>query len=100
MQSLPTSVSEDLLKRYSSVGSRMDRLYKIIFDSTLHKDLATLGFEQLSKHLLEVQKRRNLFIHGEPEAINEELVEDTLNNLHVLQRAWISLYNLRCTKSK
>lgn len=71
MEMLPAAVSEDLLKRYSSVGSRIDRLYKIIFGTTLHKDLEQLGFNQLARHLLEVQKRRNLFIHGEPEAINE-----------------------------
>lgn len=98
MQHLPESVSLDLLNRYSSIGSRMDRLYRIIFGSTLRADLVQLGFEDLANHLLEVQKRRNAFIHGEPEVINEGLVKAAMDNLHVLQDAWIRLYNFRCAE--
>ena len=98
MRTLPASVNKDLLTRYSSVGSRMDRLYRIIFDSTLEADLKRLEYPQLWAHLREVQKRRNAFIHGEPEAINDELANKTAEYLPVLQEAWMRLYNLRCAR--
>jgi hypothetical protein len=100
LQSLPSSISRDLLNRYSSIGSRMDRLYKIVFDSTLGTDLTNIGYGQLWNHLSDVHKRRNAFIHGEPETINEELVNKTVEYIPVLQEAWIRLYNSRCACPK
>jgi hypothetical protein len=98
MRSLPTAISRDLLNRYSSIGSRLDRLYRILFDSTLDADLRQLGYDDLRNHLAEIQRRRNAFIHGNPETIDEELVRLTIERLPVVQEAWISLYNLRCTE--
>lgn len=98
MRPLPPSVSKDLLTRHSSIGSRMDRLYKIVFGSTLEADLRQLGYHQLWTHLRDVQKRRNAFIHGEPEAINDGLVDKTAEYLPLLQEAWMRLYNLRCAR--
>ncbi|MBE9179386.1 hypothetical protein IQ268_12515 [Oculatella sp. LEGE 06141] len=95
---LPKPISEDILNRYSSIGSRFDRLYKILFSTTMASDLRQLGYGDLMTHLTEIQKKRNAFIHGEPEAINDDLVRVTLERLPEVQRAWIGLYNLRCTR--
>ncbi len=81
MAALPEAVTEDLLRRYSSIGSRLDRLYKVIFSTTYWADLNDLGYSKVS-HLLErVQERRNNFVHGHPEAIDDSLVGELVAGL-------------------
>jgi len=60
---LPASIRADLLRRYATIGSRMDRLYSLVFDSTFKEDLAGLGHMNVYDHLVKVQKRRNEFTH-------------------------------------
>jgi hypothetical protein len=98
MRTLPAAISKELLNRHSTVGSRMDRLYKIVFDSTLEKDLKSFGYDQLWEHLSDLQKRRNAFIHGNPEVVDDALINRTIENLPILQEAWVRLYNFRCTQ--
>jgi hypothetical protein len=98
MRSLPAKVKDDLLKRHSSIGSRLDRLYKIIFPSSFKDDLTNLGYGDIYRLLIQIQKRRNEFVHGNPEAINETIVIETVSQLQRIQEAWIDLYNLRCTE--
>ncbi|HEX4497270.1 MAG TPA: recombinase family protein [Thermoanaerobaculia bacterium] len=43
MRNLPNTLTEDLLARYSSVGARLDRLYRAVFSSTYWADLKELG---------------------------------------------------------
>jgi hypothetical protein len=100
LKSLPNTISRDLLRRYSSIGSRMDQLYHITFESTLKTDLTNLGHSELWQHLTNVQKKRNAFIHGQPESINEETVNTTVMHLPAVQYAWIDLFNSRCAKKK
>lgn len=95
--SLPPSVGADLLRCYSGIGSRMDRLYKLLFETTMEKDLVALGHADVYAHLLKVQDRRNRFVHGEAEAIDDTLVEEIVAKLHDVHSAWIALFNLRCT---
>lgn len=98
LKHLPTNILNDLLKRYSSVGSRLDRLYKIAFSTSFKDDLNKVGFGHIYDHLCLVQNKRNSFIHGNPEEIDDRLIMDTITYLQDTQQAWILLYNLRCTK--
>jgi len=52
LRHIPPSFLEDALNRYSSVGARLDRFYKIAFDSTYHSDLVSLGHSDVSEHLV------------------------------------------------
>ncbi|WP_170303486.1 hypothetical protein [Reyranella soli] len=94
---LPPLIRADLLRRYATIGSRMDRLYKLTFDTTLEKDLADLGHGLVYGHLLKVQAKRNEFVHGNSEAIDDALVCETVERLPEVQAAWVALFNLRCT---
>lgn len=94
---LPLGVGADLLQRHQSIGSRMDRLYTMLFDARIKTDLDALGHGAVYAHLQKIQSRRNDFIHGNAEAIDDDLVRETVERLHDVQAAWVALYNLRCT---
>jgi hypothetical protein len=94
---LPQGVRNDLLRRYSGIGSRLDRLYRMLFDTTFQQDLSALGYSDVYSHLLRVQEKRNEFVHGQAEAIDDGLVNDTVAKLHEVQAAWVALFNQRCT---
>lgn len=93
---LPPAIAEDLLRRYSTIGSRMDRLYKLLMGTTLEVDLTAVDAADVYDHLKRVQEGRNRFIHGDPELIDTDLVAATVDKLPAVQGAWIRLYNLRC----
>ena len=97
---LPPAIAEDLLRRYSTIGSRMDSLYKLLVGSTLRVDLTAVDAADVYDHLKRVQEGRNRFIHGEPEVINADLVDATVDKLPAVQGAWIRLYNLRCASPR
>lgn len=94
---LSGSLGDELLQRFPNVGGRLDRLYKRTWGLTFWADLETEGFAEDAQHLRQVQERRNAFIHGDPEAIDDALVESTLARLESVQRGWIKLFNKRCT---
>jgi len=94
---LPGELSEELLQRFPGVGGRLDRLYRRTWGTTFWKDLEDEGFAEDAAHLRELQARRNAFVHGDPEAIDDGLVEATLARLESVQRGWICLFNKRCT---
>lgn len=97
MSKLPATVKEHLIKKHQSISSRTNELYKILFgDSTsYHADLRSLGFINISTLLLQIQDRRNKFMHGQPEAIDDELVENIVASLKDEHQSWIEVYNLR-----
>jgi len=98
---LPEAIRKDLLRRYGTIGSRLDRLYRLMWSTTFWDDLRDLGFGSEADHLKNVQERRNDFVHGNPEAIDDGLVLATVERLQTVQQGWIAVYNLRCTlKSK
>src|SRR5271156_442484 len=74
LATVPSGVRLDLLRRYATIGSRMDRLYTLTFETSFERDLANLGHKSIFAHLLKVQKRRNEFVHGASEAIDDNLV--------------------------
>ena len=100
MKALPESVMEDLLRRYSSVGSRLDRLYKIVFSSTYWADLKDLGYSNVANLLERVQQRRNEFAHGHPEAIDDSLVKDLVAGLKEEHQSWIAVFNKRISYAR
>ena len=94
-KALPNSVLKDLLNRYSSVGARLDRLYKIVFSTTYWQDLDALGYNNVSKLLKDVHTSRNSFVHGHPEAIDDVLVEKLIEGLKDEHESWIAVFNRR-----
>jgi hypothetical protein len=95
---LPGTVGPDLLRRYSFIGARLDRVHKILFGATYRDDLEQLGFGTIWHHLANVQQQRNAFMHGNPEAITDSLVEDTARFIPEFHEAWIASFNMRCAK--
>jgi hypothetical protein len=100
MRNLPEAVKEDFLKRYSSVGARVDRLYQILFSTTYWDDLKALGYSYVADLLKQVQLRRNQFAHGHPEAIDDSLVESVVANLKDEHESWIAVFNERMKSSR
>jgi hypothetical protein len=100
MRDLPSTVMEDLLRRYASVGSRLDRLYKILFSTTYWSDLKELGYSEVASLLERVQQRRNEFSHGHPEAIDDALVTEIIAGLKDEHESWIAVFNRRMSAGK
>lgn len=98
MRDVPPRLADDTLRRYASIGSRLDRLYRILFEKTYWADLTELGFDDISRHLIQVQERRNGFAHGDPRAIDDALVAAVVDNLKQEHEAWIAAYNRRGTR--
>lgn len=96
---IPTRFLEDALVRHPTITSRMKRLYKIAFDSTYHADLSQLGYEDVSQHLARVQARRNSFVHGTPQSIDDPLITSVVAMLKREHEAWIAVYNLRASRT-
>jgi hypothetical protein len=69
----------------------------MLFEVRITADLDTLGHSAVYDHLQKIQSRRNEFIHGNAEAIDDDLVRETVERLPDVQAAWVALYNLRCT---
>jgi hypothetical protein len=100
MRELSSRIVEDLLKRYASVGARIDRLYEVLYEASYWKDLDSLGFGQIRQHLVAVQEKRNAFAHGTPTAIDDALVTSVIDNLKEEHEAWIAVFNKRATRHR
>lgn len=85
------------LRRTPNIGQRLDRVYRDRWGKTFWEDLADTGYPEAARHLQTVQHRRNAFIHGNAEAIDDALVASTIASLLDVQLAWIALFNKRCT---
>lgn len=95
----PDGVHADLLKRYGQVGARMNQLHVALYGVTSHADLTQQGDGALAEHIATIQRCRNAFVHGDPNAITEALVQRTVELLQAedMQAAYVKLYNRRCT---
>jgi hypothetical protein len=96
-RNLPTFAVEELLGRNEFIGARLERLYKIVFSTTYKKDLEELGFAQIAILLSRIQQKRNEFMHGHPEAIDDTLVRDLVASLKDEYESWIAVFNRRAT---
>ena len=97
MQHLPEPVRKDLLDRYSSIGVRLHRLYKLVFGVSYFDDLRDLGFASIATLLADLHQRRNEFAHGNPQAIDEATVLALVNGLKKEHEGFIAVFNKRCT---
>lgn len=95
MKEMAEPLREDILTRYSSVGARMDRLYRLVFGTTYFEDLRAVNAEPTISLLAEVQKQRNQFAHGHPSAISDALAEKVVASLKEEHFAWIAVFNRR-----
>ena len=94
---LPGELGEELLRRFPSIGGRLHRLYRRTWQVSFLDDLRSEGFHHEASLIDRVQGARNSFVHGDPEAIADELVDETLQRLENAQRGWIRIFNERCT---
>jgi hypothetical protein len=97
LKDLPEGIRSDLMNRYDSIGSRLDRFYRLLFKTTYFADLQSLGFGRVASLLSNIQRRRNQFMHGTPNAIDQQLVEDLISLLKEEHESWIAVFNLRAT---
>jgi hypothetical protein len=95
LSSLPDSVQKDLLNRYDSVSAHMRQLYQILYGVKYVDDLVAVGAEGIGGHLAHIQDARNRFVHGDPEAISDSLVEAVVRNIKAEHNAWIAVFNRR-----
>jgi hypothetical protein len=98
LSSVTEPIREDLLKRYGSIGSRLERLHRLLFGRTYFGDLQESGFAHIAELLRKIQKCRNKFMHGSPTAISEQLVEELIVSLKDEHESWIAIFNLRASK--
>ena len=97
---VPDKVMEHLLNRHSSVGARLDRLYKVVYSTTYWADLNDLGYAKVAGLLRQVQQCRNSFTHGQPEAINDSLVRELVTRLQDEHEGWIAVFNRRLAAAR
>jgi hypothetical protein len=100
MWNIPVPVADDLLRRYASIGARIDRLYHILFSTTYWADLEAVGFKNVASLLQRIQQRRNEFAHGQPEAIDSKLINDLVAGLKDEHESWIAVFNRRASHKR
>lgn len=98
LSDVPKRILEDTLRRYSAIGPRLNDFYRVAFGSTYKEDLQEVGFGDIWPHLAVIQKRRNMFAHGEPQAIDDHLVHSVVAKLKVEHESWIAVYNKRAAR--
>lgn len=98
MYKLPTNISSELLKKNSAISDRLFRLYKILFNTNYFDDLTDSGFGAIATMLRKLQEKRNNFMHGSPEAIDDVAIEELIRNLKLEHESWIAIYNKRASQ--
>ncbi len=97
---VPEGLAEDALARHSAIGTRLYKLYPLLFGVTYFDDLTAIGFADVAKHLRDVHERRNAFAHGHPEAIDDELVARLVAFLRREHESWIAAFNKRALRHR
>ena len=97
---VPQQVMAHLLERYPGVGHRQDRLYRVVFSTTYRADLSDLGYGNVAALLKRIGGSRNRFMHGEPEAIDDSLVEELVAGLKDEHEGWIAVFNRRLKEAR
>ena len=100
LRNIPRGLLEDALKRYSFIGARLTTFYRIAFKSTYYADLGLLGYGDVGDHLSGIQERRNAFVHGSPQVIDDSVVTSVVEMLKREHEAWIAVYNHRLGLSR
>ena len=99
-EGVPAQVMEHLLERYPAVGRRLDSLYRVVFLTTYLADLNDLGYGKVATLIRRVQKSRNSFAHGHPEAIDDALVEDLAAGLKDEHEGYMAVFNRRLKEAR
>ena len=99
-EGVPAKLMEHLLERFPVVGRRLDSLYRVVFSTTYLADLNDLGYGKVGALIRRVQKSRNSFAHGHPEAIDDALVEDLVAGLKDEHEAYIAVFNRRLKEAR
>jgi len=60
--------------------------------------LEEVGHGDIWLHLATIQERRNLFAHGQPQAIDDALVQAVVEKLKAEHEAWIAVFNKRAAR--
>ena len=76
----------------------MNEFYRIAFDGTYKDDLETVGYGQVWLHLATIQERRNRFAHGQPQSVDDALVQSTVEQMQEEHEAWIAVFNKRAAR--
>lgn len=95
---LPGRTGPVLLSRFKVIGSRLDELHRALWDINFWADLEAEGYASEAATLRDIQIQRNSFMHGDPEAIDDALVQRTVTIIRPVQEGWIKLFNKRCTR--
>ena len=97
---LSPAIFSDLMSRYSSIASRLDRLWRILFTTSYWEDLKNLGFDDVAALLQKIHSRRNQFAHGCPGAIDTALIADLVAGLKREHESWIAIFNKHTDRRK
>jgi hypothetical protein len=98
LREVPGRILDDILRRYSAIGARLNDFYGVAFSSTYKKDLEEIGHGHIWPHLALIQERRNQFAHGQPQAIDDALVQKVVEKMKEEHEAWIAVFNKRATR--
>ena len=98
LREIPGRILDDILRRYSAIGARLNDFYGVAFSSTYKKDLEEIGHGHIWPHLALIQERRNQFAHGQPQAIDDALVQKVVEKMKEEHEAWIAVFNKRATR--
>jgi hypothetical protein len=94
---LPKENSAELLQQHGSIGARVYGLYRKLFGVSYWIDLEEMGYARVVTLLKDVHQRRNSFVHGHPEAIDDNIVERLALDLKLEHEAWIAAFNKRAS---
>ncbi|MDP1953325.1 MAG: hypothetical protein Q8K71_02510 [Polaromonas sp.] len=97
---LPSRVAKELDDRYDTVKDHMTRLYQILYGVKYADDLNAVGATAIPGLLGEVHDCRNRFIHGEPKALSDALVQRVVDSLFDEHEAWVKVFNRRISLKK
>ena len=100
LREVPERLLDDTLRRYSSIGARMNDFYRVAFASTYREDLEEVGHGPVWPYLARIQERRNLFAHGQPQAIDDVLVQSVVEMMKAEHEAWIAVFNKRAARPR
>jgi hypothetical protein len=98
LREVPGRILDDILRRYSAIGARLNDFYSVAFSSTYKKDLEDVGHGHIWPQLALIQERRNQFAHGQPQAIDDALVQGVVEKMKEEHEAWIAVFNKRATR--
>ena len=75
-------------------------IHRVVFSTSYRADLNDLGYGKVAALLKKVERCRNRFTHGHPEAIDDALVKELVAGLKDEHKGWIAVFNKRLRESR